>query len=490
MKSRTILSASMLSVSASVLSVATGMVGCERSSVEPSGSALAVVAERGRPSRTSGPQADDFYGVMFSYPENVTNADPRLQELGVRQARLWMNIKDWNTPENNTGGAKYDAQYDAALRQALELHQRGYKVIFHMNSERGVVPSYDQARGVFAWLLAKPGLREAVDVWEIFNELNNKQYYNLAYSTTVSMREQADAYVQGPLRAAWDVFHVGAGEPVLGGSWTLFQQSADYSPTGAATLALTRAYVDAGYLEYVDYAGIHPYENTTEASKRFMAEALELFGSKPVMITEWGLKPARFGGRRITNIAGYTAAMSEMRSFLHGRVCTAAYYRFTPGNGWPGLVGFGPSYTPVQPAYDTYASWPRNRLANSGFEAGSLEGWTRQGIAEVGAGAHCGRQAARISAGGIEQHVTGLEPNTTYRLSGWARASGGDLRLGARAYNEEEGPNVSQVVSSPEYSYTSLTFTTGPESRSARIYALTSGNGAAELDDVLLVPEQ
>lgn len=286
-----------------------------------------------------------FYGVMFSYDVNVSNAIPKLNDLGVKWCRLWVNISDWNTPSNNTG---------AGYQQAIDLHHAGFKVILELNSLNGTVPTYAQAKAVFEWMIAKPELKASVDVWEIFNELNNTQYYNQAYSTTLSMSQQAQNYINGALKAGWDVFHVANNEKVLGGSWTLWQQKEEYSTIGSYNLKLTQAYLDNGYLNYCDYAGIHPYHGTAPGQVTFVTDFKNRIGGKPIIITEWGLKLTGY------TVTTYTDAMSNNIPFLRNNVLTACYYRFTPGNGYYGLVS-GTNYaTQIEPAYTTYKNWPGN----------------------------------------------------------------------------------------------------------------------------------
>lgn len=288
---------------------------------------------------------DDFYGVMFSYSENVSTALPKLNDLGVRWCRVWVNISDWSTPSNNSGNG---------YQQAIDLHNAGFKVIFCINSLGGTVPTYSQANAVYQWMLQKPNLKASVDIWEIFNELNNKEYYNQAYSTTISMSQQAKNYINGALKAGWDVFHTNNNEKVLGGSWTLWQQKADYSTSGAYTLKLTQAYINNGYLNYVDYAGIHPYHEQASSQRTFTTSFKNLIGTKPVIISEWGLKPANY------TVTTYTDAMNSNISFMRTNVVTACYYRFTPGNGWFGLVSGTGYVNKVEPAYTAYKNWPRN----------------------------------------------------------------------------------------------------------------------------------
>lgn len=288
---------------------------------------------------------DDFYGVMFSYDVNVSKATPKLNDLGVRWCRVWVNIKDWSTPSNNTGNA---------FQQAIDLHNAGFKVILCFNSLNGVVPTYTQAKGVYEWALAKPNLKASVDIWEIFNELNNKEYYNQAYSTTLTMAKQAQNYVNGALKAAWTVFHVNNSEPVLGGSWTLWQQKEEFSTTGSYNLKVTQAYLDNGYLNYCDYAGIHPYHGTASGQRTFMSDFKTRVGTKPIIVTEWGLK---YNGYTAET---YTQEMDKNITYMRNNVKTMCYYRLTPGENYWGLVSGTDYVNKVEPAYTTYKNWPRN----------------------------------------------------------------------------------------------------------------------------------
>jgi len=287
---------------------------------------------------------DDFYGVMFSSNENVANATPKLNDLGVRWCRVWVNISDWDTPSNNTG---------TGYQQAIDLHNAGFKVILHFNSLNGVVPNYTKAKAVFQWAVTKPNLKDAVDIWEIFNELNNTEYFNQAHSTTLTLTQQAKNYIFGALKAGWDVFHVTHAEKVLGGSWTLWQQGSNYSTSSSYNLNLTQAYLNNGYLTYCDYAGIHPYHESATSQRTFLTDFKSRIGGKPIIISEWGLKP---GGYTATT---YTTAMDSNLSFMKQNVVTACYYRFTPGNGWFGLVSGTGYSTQVEPAYTTYKNWPK-----------------------------------------------------------------------------------------------------------------------------------
>jgi len=299
------------------------------------------------PSKAAGP--DPYYGMVVDPTVDIGRAIPRLAELGVHTVRLRMDVKDWARPTANTGAAEQDGW----VRQAEELDKQGFRVVLQVASVGGAVPSYARASGVFGWLLRRTGAG-AVDVVEILGPVTEHDSNADAFSTTLSMDAQARHYVGGPLRAAWDVFHP-AGKSVLGGAFTLWQQAKDFSGVGTYTLAVTRAYLRAGYLKYVDFAGLQPYVSSAASQVEWVRQAKVLFGETPVWISEWGLNRSDY-----PTLAEYSQAMTRAATALRPLVATACYATLTPSDTSDGVVRAGlTGYRPVQPAYDTYRSWPK-----------------------------------------------------------------------------------------------------------------------------------
>ncbi len=87
---------------------------------------------------------------------------------------------------------------------------------------------------------------------------------------------------------------------------------------------------------------------------------------------------------------------------------------------------------------------------------------------------------------GIEQTVTGLKPNTTYKLRGFLRANadGQKVRMGVKGYGGQE---VYEEHDGTAWAEKTMTFATGPTSTSATIYGYkpTTG-GYAWVDDIYL----
>jgi beta-glucanase (GH16 family) len=109
---------------------------------------------------------------------------------------------------------------------------------------------------------------------------------------------------------------------------------------------------------------------------------------------------------------------------------------------------------------------------NGGFEDDAAgTGWNRYGGAQVvSGGQRSGSRAMRISGyGGAEQVVTGLSPDTTYTLGGYARVTraGTPALIGVKNYG---GPERATTVTSTSYTRGTVSFTTGPDSTQATVY--------------------
>ena len=104
---------------------------------------------------------------------------------------------------------------------------------------------------------------------------------------------------------------------------------------------------------------------------------------------------------------------------------------------------------------------PVNLLRNPGFEDGDAH-WSVWGGAEVvGASAHEGERALRMTrVNGAEQLVERLEPNTTYRLTGRARTDNPDHApsIGVKGHGY---PEARVRFAQQEYRQDSLEFSTG-----------------------------
>lgn len=298
------------------------------------------------PKHAAGPTA--FYGMVVEPQVDVGKAVPRLGELGVHTVRLRMNVKDWGRPEANTGAAAYDG----ALVQAPKLKAQGFQTVLLIDSEGGAMPSYTRARALFEWLLRRSGAK-SVDVFEILGPVTEHDSNADAFSLTLSLNDQAQRYVDGPLKAAVDVFHH-ARRKVLGAAFTPRQQLASFNVRGGTSTAVTAAYLRAGYLDRVDYAGLRPTLGSPAAQASWVLTTAKLFGKKKaVWVSEWGLDRSAY-----PDPAGYARAMDQARTRLRPLVGVVCYQGFTENEQSYGVVSLTvQGYRALQPAYDLYRGW-------------------------------------------------------------------------------------------------------------------------------------
>ncbi len=151
--------------------------------------------------------------------------------------------------------------------------------------------------------------------------------------------------------------------------------------------------------------------------------------------------------------------------------------------------------TPTATATRTPTNTPSpitNLMVNPGFETGSLSPWTAvDSVSVPAANARSGSYAVQVggtSMGYAQQVISGLSPNTTYTLSGWAKvnASGVTASIGVKNYG---GTQTGRTVSATTYTQVSLTFTTGPTNTTATIYcAKATSSGAIFCDDLVVRP--
>lgn len=144
-----------------------------------------------------------------------------------------------------------------------------------------------------------------------------------------------------------------------------------------------------------------------------------------------------------------------------------------PGQQWRLIpVGTGPSLA-----------------QNSNFETGDLTGWRNNGVIGVESSiVQSGIYAVQLNAAnnGVDQVVTGLIPNTTYVLSGWANnTDGSDITyIGVKDYG---GLEADATITGTGWQQGSISFTTGSSNTSADIYIWKNAGSASTYgDDITL----
>ena len=293
---------------------------------------------------------DAFYGMVVGPQVDVDQAIPKLGALGVNTVRLQMSVKNWSNPAANTGAD----QYDGALRQAPKLADKGFRVVLQVDSEGGAMPSYARAKNFFTWLMARPGA-DSLDVVEVLGPVTVRASDADANSTTLTRSMQAHRYVDGPLKAAWEIVHGDHDKKVLGAAFTPYQQAADGRSTASYNLSVTQAYVQAGYLDRVDYAGFHPDLTTPAQQEQWVQKAKKALAGKPLWVSEWQLNRSAY-----QSDGEYLDAMSKTVTNLRGQLGLACYLGFTDQEGSVPVTrgGFG-GYQEDDPAFSTYQDWPK-----------------------------------------------------------------------------------------------------------------------------------
>ncbi|MEU0093545.1 glycoside hydrolase family 18 protein [Kribbella sp. NPDC006257] len=124
-----------------------------------------------------------------------------------------------------------------------------------------------------------------------------------------------------------------------------------------------------------------------------------------------------------------------------------------------------------------------NLLANPGFEAGSLSGWTCSGGSVISSPTHSGTGALNgaVSASDFAQcsQTVAVQANTAYTLSAWVR--------GSYVYLGVTGGSSTWTPSASGYTQLTVAFTTGASQTSAQVYLHGwYGQPAYQADDVSL----
>jgi hypothetical protein len=276
----------------------------------------------------------ELLGLHIGRDSKIDESAAVLSDLNVKWVRVFADINNWENPDTASNRSP-------AFAQAIALKKAGFRVILELNAHNGKVPSSAmKARAYFDWVVRYPGLKEGVDVWEILNEINYDKYW----------KGTPQQYVQLALKPAWEILHQKNKEKILGTSFTGTQK------TDGGT-EITEACIAAGYLKYCDYAGLHTYMKSVEASKKFVDAMLKVYGKKPVLITEWNMKHG-YGNNKEWQKWADDLTVVYAHFTTKPSIKAACFYRLletTNERGWPGLIKNGGAAQPV--FYDMFKTW-------------------------------------------------------------------------------------------------------------------------------------
>ena len=268
------------------------------------------------PSTAKAPVDGPFYnGVSVNTHDDPSILIPILKKLGVKSVRLWWQMDTW---ESRGGAAAM------SIREAQAYHAAGFNVM--MNVDAPEVPTTAQAIAFFKYIGSQKSALAAVNLWEIGNEPDRPPYW----------QGTAAQYVNIILKSAWDVLHpLGAKILGAGPSWD----------PGYAQLM-----VNAGYLNYCDYAGMHPYGYSVSEVIERATEAAKIYGSKPLILSEWNVRGA-------TSPAQWVSELEQIAPALKKVSDEAFYFCLMKCDTMAGPGGLiTPTFTPNGPFFEWYQS--------------------------------------------------------------------------------------------------------------------------------------
>lgn len=182
-------------------------------------------------------------------------AIPVLKELGVKTVRVWFSpnfkSKSWEGP----------------LQRALDYSNAGFDVMMIISTPNGQVTNASDVKNWFNWALSNSSLKNAVDRWQIGNEVDKSQYWKGSLSS----------YVTNFLKPASEVLR-SKGEKVV-------SASVSWNPQDVATM------IGYGMLNYVDFVGYHPYGNSVSQIQSRVKQINDIVaGRKPIIASEWNVR--------------------------------------------------------------------------------------------------------------------------------------------------------------------------------------------------------
>ncbi len=238
--------------------------------------------------------ASSFYdGINVNTSADASSIIPKLKQLGIKGVRIWVGMKTWSHRGNGS-----------AFVQAKKYRDAGITVMMNIGVKESA--SESTYRGFFSWMKNQKYF-SSVNMFQIGNEPNHYKSWNGGL----------DGYMK-LLKVAWSELKP-KGAKILGAG-----------PT--SDVNAVKQLVQKGYLNYVDYAGFHPYGHTPAQIIDKLKQAKAIYGSKPLIVSEWNVRSQQDGSQWANAVK---AARKDMAKYCEG----AYYFCLVEANTMAGPAG-------------------------------------------------------------------------------------------------------------------------------------------------------
>jgi hypothetical protein len=180
---------------------------------------------------------------------------PVMKQLGVKSVRVWF------------GPDFSQRSWEGPLQRSVDYAAAGFDVMLIINPQGGKLTNPTEVKNWFNWALGNKSLREAVDRWQIGNEIDSTHYWKGSFKQ----------YVSNFLKPASEALRA-HGESVV-------SASVSWNPEDVREL------ISEGILQYSDYVGYHPYASSI-AQLKSRVDAIQsiVAGRKPIIASEWNVR--------------------------------------------------------------------------------------------------------------------------------------------------------------------------------------------------------
>jgi beta-glucanase (GH16 family) len=125
-------------------------------------------------------------------------------------------------------------------------------------------------------------------------------------------------------------------------------------------------------------------------------------------------------------------------------------------------------------------------LTNNGFENAELHPWTFYGEVSLDTeNMQTGAYGIAVRGNGAVEQLVSVGSNTTYKLSGYGKvaAAGQEVFFGVKAYETDSLEYTDVKITATDFVKETVTFTTGPDNTTARVYFFVRADGQMAFGD-------